>query len=87
MTSLASLSISSVTCEHLKDPRGIDVPNPRLSWVLSSPVRGQSQTAYQILVASDPGRLAADEGDLWNSGTVASGSSVLVPYAGVPLRS
>jgi alpha-L-rhamnosidase len=33
------------------NPMGIDVAQPRLSWVLRSDIRGRKQTAYGILVA------------------------------------
>ena len=45
------------------------------------------QTAYQILVASSPEKLAAGEGDLWNSGKVNSDQSIWVPYQGKKLKS
>ena len=50
--------------------------------------RGQKQTAYQVLVASTPELLAKDQGDLWDSGKVASDQSIQVEYGGpsTPLR-
>ena len=39
-------------CEYAVDPLGVEVPQPRFSWVLESDQRGQMQSAYQILVAS-----------------------------------
>ncbi len=74
-------------CEYLVDPLGIDVINPRLSWELQSSERGQRQTAYQVLVASTPEKLAADEGDLWDSGRVESNETIHVEYQGKPLGS
>ena len=53
----------------------------------ATPAAGAKQTAYQILVASTPEKLAADEGDLWDSGRVASDQSTQVVYAGKPLLS
>ena len=44
--------------------------------------RGARQTAYQVLVASSPEKLAADQGDLWDSGRVATDQSTQVVYAG-----
>jgi len=41
---------SGLRCEYLADPVGIDVPQPRLSWVLEHSARGERQTAYQVLV-------------------------------------
>ncbi len=44
------------------------------------------QTAYQILVSSDPDLLNPDQADVWNSGKVDSDEMVIV-YAGPPLKS
>ena len=43
--------------------------------------------AYRVLVASSPEKLAKQQGDLWDSGKVASADSVNVAYAGQPLAS
>lgn len=78
---------TSLTCEYLRNPLGIDVVQPRLSWTIKSDRRGETQTAYHILVASSEELLHSDKGDLWDSGKVASDQSVLVEYAGKPLAS
>ncbi len=78
---------TNLRCEYLTDPLGIDVDQPRLSWVLASRRRGQMQRAYQILVASSTETLRQDMGDLWDTGKVESDQSVHVPYAGKPLNS
>jgi alpha-L-rhamnosidase len=49
--------------------------------------RGAKQTAYRILVAGTPEKLATDEGDLWDSGKVVSDQSTHIVYAGKPLQS
>ncbi len=74
-------------CEYLADPLGIDVLQPRLSWRFEWPGRGQSQTAYRLLVASGSDLLAKDQGDLWDSGKVRSGDSIQLAYAGKELKS
>ena len=84
--------VADPRCEYLADPLGIDAAKPRLSWVIeeTNPVpaeRGLAQTAYQILVASTPELLAKDQGDLWDSGKVASDRSSQIEYAGKPLTS
>jgi alpha-L-rhamnosidase len=79
--------VTDLRCESLKEPLGIDVAQPRLSWRIESPKRGERQTAYQVLVASSPQLLAADKGDLWDSGKVVSDQSIFVDYAGRPLES
>lgn len=82
-----SLNVHTLRCEMLTDPEGIDVPAPRLSWMISGNTRGLMQTAYQVLVASTAEQLASDEGDLWNSGKVMSDQSVWVSYQGTELKS
>lgn len=84
--------VADLRCEYREDPLGIDVVRPRLSWTISDramggEVRGQRQTAYQILVASTPELLAEGQGDLWDSGRVASDQSIQVEYGGRRLRS
>jgi alpha-L-rhamnosidase len=74
-------------CEYCVDPLGIDVLRPRLYWAVRDVRRGAAQTAYQILVASTPEKLAAGQGDLWDSGRVKSDKTTHIVYAGQPLRS
>jgi len=83
----AAVSVGSLRCEQLDHPSGIDAIQPRLSWVLASDERNTRQTAYQILVASRRSGLKPGQADLWDSGKVASGDSVLVDYAGKALAS
>lgn len=87
--SQAALNLRDLECEHLRNPLGIDVTAPRLSWILhdDEALRGLKQTAYHLLVASSPEKLAAGKGGLWDSGRVESDQSVLVPYAGKALAS
>jgi alpha-L-rhamnosidase len=77
----------TLRCEYQQNPLCIDAEYPRLSWTLSSPERNKRQTAYQILVASSVELLAADKGDLWDSGRVESAQSAQVEYAGLPMQS
>ena len=79
--------VEKLRCEYLADPLGLDVTSPRLSWAISSDKRGEKQTAYQVLVASSEKQLAADKGDLWDSGKVSSDESSQIVYAGGKLSS
>ena len=81
------LQISRVECDDALNPLGVDVAQPRLTWQLRSTERAQVQSAWHILVASSPEKLAANEGDLWDSGRVASDQSAHHRYAGTPLQS
>lgn len=86
----AQLRVSSLRVEHCVNPSVVDVPQPRLSWVNNPKderVRGQRQTAYQIVVASSEAKLRKGDYDLWDSGRVPSDVSVLVPYGGKTLVS
>ena len=83
----AAVTVGALRCEHLENPQGIDAPLPRLSWQLSAPEHDVRQSAYQVLVASDPAGLKAGTGDLWDSGKISSDASILVAYAGKPLTS
>ncbi|MCX6635598.1 MAG: hypothetical protein NT090_11040, partial [Acidobacteria bacterium] len=89
---VSAADLTNLRCEYLTDPLGIDVEKPRLSWVIEdkgqkTEVRGQKQTAYQVLVASSEELLKKDKGDLWDSGKVASDQSIQVEYHGKPLKS
>lgn len=85
--SARALSVDALRCEHLSGPAGIDVERPRLSWRIAADGRRVLQSAYQVLVASSAAKLAADEGDWWDSGCVPGDQSVLVDYSGKRLPS
>ena len=85
--SVRALTVTQLRGEGLTNPQGIDVTEPRLSWILNSDAHDQRQTAFQILVASSEKNLKADKGDLWDSGKVASDKSIQNPYGGAALTS
>lgn len=74
--------VTSLRCEALIDPIGIDEPAPRLSWAIESARPGWRQSAWEILVSTDRQRLLAGEGDLWNSGRIAGADSIEIEYRG-----
>jgi alpha-L-rhamnosidase len=85
----AAFTPFKLRCEYRIDPLGIDSDHPRLSWILeatSSSARALSQSSYQILVASSPEVLAADKGDLWDSGRIMADQMSQIPYQGTSLR-
>lgn len=83
----AGMSTTELQCEYSINPLGIDTPQPRFSWILASDQRGQWQSAYHVLIANSEKMLAAGVGDKWDSGKVASSTSVNVVYEGKPLKS
>lgn len=97
--SASSIHPAALRCEYLSDPLGVDVPRPRLSWVLEGEARGARQRAYRVVVSADPPALGTMRGDtgrpprerlvLWDSGRVESAETAQVEYAGpdLPARS
>ena len=90
----AELTPFKMRCEYLENPQGIDIVQPRLSWMMgkheagdTNSVRGVKQAAYQILVASSTELLSKGKGDLWDSGKVKSSQSTQLAYAGKDLTS
>ncbi len=71
--------------EYRENPIGIDAENPRFSWQMTSDIRGQYQSAYQIFVGDSAENLA-DGIYVWDSGRVESGNAVDIRYAGEPLE-
>lgn len=84
---MSDTRISSLRCEYLVDPLGIDETSPRLSWLLETSRRGARQVAYRVRVASTPEKLTAGDADRWDSGRVGSAQTAHIVYAGRPLRS
>ena len=80
------MNIASLRCEMSVNPLGLDVANPGLSWSILSD-EPFLQSAYQIVVASKPSAASDADADLWDSGKVNSGKSILIRYAGKKLQS
>ncbi|MEM3147197.1 MAG: hypothetical protein QXY94_06570, partial [Archaeoglobaceae archaeon] len=86
---MAGLKVTNLRCEYQVNPIGVDVLQPRLSWVVEATdptERGQRQTAYQIIVASTRENLDKNIGDLWDTGKVNSDATMVI-YAGKSLQS
>ncbi len=71
----------NLQCEHLVNPLGIDVVNPRLSWQLTDSSQGAIQTAYQLVAGTDSASVAIGNGNMWNTGKLLS-DSMLIVYSG-----
>ncbi len=79
------LSVKELTCEHKKNPIGIEVLKPGFSWKLSGTGNNIMQTAYSLKVATD--QKFSNRNLLWQSGKVNSSESVLQEYNGPDLKS
>ena len=84
----AGISPVNLLCDGWLTPLGIDNINPRLTWQLTAPTgaRAQSQSAYEIQVATSPTLLAGNRPDLWDSGKTF-GPTCHAVYTGASLTS
>lgn len=75
---------SGLTVDGLDRPADLeDLESPAFSWHLPA-IAGQS--SYRLVVSSSAEKAAAHEGDVWDSGTVASADQTDVAYAGPALE-
>ncbi len=72
------LSIQTIKTEYRVNPIGLDEACPRFSWVLVSDQNNTVQASYRLTVTGN-------DGTIWDTGTVESGQTILVPYAGAKL--
>ena len=82
-----NLNPANLKCEYQVNPLGIDILQPRLSWVLESDKKNQMQSAYRLIVATSKEKLDKNIGDAWDSAKVASDINSNVPYQGNTLKS
>ena len=89
-TPAAALRPIRLQCEYQETPLGVDVRQPRFSWMLESvdeTTRNQQQGAFRIRAASSPEQLDAGQSDLWDTGRIESDRQLHVVYDGKPLSS
>ena len=77
-----SMGLQKLEVEYHQYPLALDVPSPRFGWQLvSNPhERGIYQTAYQLEVKDEAGKV------VWNSGKVTTDVSQHVTYQGEALK-
>ncbi|UAL12617.1 alpha-L-rhamnosidase [Caulobacter segnis] len=75
------LAAADLRVEWLTQPVGIDTRRPRFRWLLGvdKTRRGVSAAGARVIVASSPERLAARQGDVWDSGPRKGGRLTLAP--------
>ncbi len=82
----ARVEAVKLKCEYLVDPMGVDMPDPRFFWQLSSEEEGQFQKAYRLLVATSEELLLENRGDMLDSGKKKSGQNTQIVYNGKALE-
>ncbi|MCM5663863.1 alpha-L-rhamnosidase [Galbibacter mesophilus] len=80
-----TIKIYDLTTEYLKNPIGIDKPQPKFSWKLKASENNTYQYAYQILVSTNS--LNWKNSLVWDSGKKTSSNTLNVKYQGKPLKS
>lgn len=78
MPTAPQITVDAVTIEHLREPIGIGVSRPRLSWITRSKTPGWEQSAYEIEIGAET---------TFSTGRVDSTEQVLVEWPDRPLRS
>lgn len=69
-------------CEYMDNPLGIEKTTPNLSWQTNTSENDWLQSAYQIIVSSEPKLLTEKNCNIWNSGKISGNESVCIPYNG-----
>lgn len=83
--SAQSFSAYGLRCEYMDEPLAVNTLTPKFSWKCASDSRGFLQTGYAILVGDSAEKVAAGEGNMWDTGKTESGNSLHIPYGGAPL--
>ena len=78
------LKVDDLKVCSLSEPLGID-EIPLFSWSAQSPVRGDSQSAYRIIVSKEKEDIENGKGTVWDSGKVESPDMLSVRYDGEEL--
>jgi alpha-L-rhamnosidase len=73
-------------CEWVRNPLGIDVATPHLSWQNDTSERNWMQSAYEIVVSTSINPMSGAS-RVWDSGKVNSPESVGIVYGGPKLAS
>lgn len=88
-----TLNPKELTVEYVSEPMAIETTKPRLAWILEPILNADftvpkniSQTAYQIIVASDENLLKAGSPDIWDTKKFMSDNTIDVEYQGPEIK-
>ncbi|WP_089839821.1 family 78 glycoside hydrolase catalytic domain [Granulicella pectinivorans] len=82
----ASAAPIALRTNGLNSPIGLDTPHPVFSWRSDATRANWTQSAYEVLVATDAAHLSPGKTDTWDSGKIPSSESVNITYAGPTLK-
>ncbi len=77
-----SLSVQAPKTEYRENPVGIDVMEPRFSWIIQSNRRITHQRAFRLQVSSGNTDFDSRQHLVWDTGRIISGQSVHNVYKG-----
>lgn len=77
---------SGLMTEFIREPEYTEIldEKPEFTWIVPSEL--EFQESYRILVASSPGLLSENKGDMWDSEKIISDRSVEIEYSGEGLK-
>jgi alpha-L-rhamnosidase len=81
-TDQPGVSVTGLKCNWQTNPVGT-VEELKFNWNGHSIMRANYQTAYQVIVGTNPKSLTSDENVVWNSGKVISRGSTGILYNGI----
>ena len=87
LNAYSQINVSQLNVEYLKNPIGLDVKSPRLSWELKCKEGNVMQSAYEIRVGKDAVALSHNKQLVWQTGKISSEESLHRVYDGDPLQS
>jgi hypothetical protein len=79
---------TGLLCDLMEQPQltVITTAAPQFGWIYNPSFRNDSQAGYRIIAASSLTLASQGQGDLWDSGLVASAASINVSYTGAALQ-
>ena len=80
-----SATVTDLKTEHLVNPLGIDVAQPRFTWRIKDSRQGAFQLAYRMIIDKDSTTVANGKGEIWDTGKVTSPKN-LIGYEGAALQ-
>lgn len=80
------IALYDLRCENKKEPLGIDIEKPQLSWKIQSNRRNVVQKAYSIIVADSKIAIEKNMGNVWSSLQINSSQSINIIYSGKKLQ-
>jgi alpha-L-rhamnosidase len=84
--SAAPSAPTSLRTDDVNNPVGTEAA-PYFGWLDNETNPNEVQSAYEILVASSPAKLDANQADVWDTGKISSDQENHIVYAGPPLTS